>query len=298
MKLFRYALVYSLFLVACTTQQPIQNEQTAPAQTASIASSTQAVLSSAENSSTAVSMSSEKQAFVSSAVTSSPVIIRSNLSIPMLVYHHIRDASPWHKTTWSWKMSVSPDVFDTQMNWLQQQGYTTISLGELADILEKKSTGPTKPVVITFDDNQRNAYENGFPVLKKYGLTATFYMVANRLENASFITKEEIQEMLAAGMSIESHTLTHAGLTNLSVAGIDRELTESKRILEELTGQPISHIAYPLTMHSPTVRARVAAAGYRTGSIMDPIPATKSSDLYKLPRIMMTDDTNIAHVLP
>lgn len=195
-------------------------------------------------------------------------------------------------------MSVSPKDFEKQLRWLEDHGYTTIALDSFVAIMRGQAPGPAKPVVITFDDNNATQYTVAFPMLQKHKQIAVFYLVTNRLDNKDFIIRKQVKEMAAAGMDIQSHTVTHATLTALAFAKLDRELTESKRILEELTGRPIRHIAYPSTAYNKTVRERAAKAGYATGTIMDPRRATAKDDLLKLPRIMMTDGTNLAKVLP
>lgn len=184
------------------------------------------------------------------------------------------------------------------MQWILDHGYTTIDLDTAAEILQGKRAGPTKPLVITFDDNNRSQYERAFPVLRDLGLTATFYLVTNRLQNKSFILEDEIRAMAHAGMSIQSHTITHSTMTALNFLTLDKELQESRATLEAITGTPVLHVAYPSTAQNTTVREHTKNAGYTTGTIMDPRNATAKDDLFKLPRIMMTDDTNLQNVLP
>ncbi len=220
-----------------------------------------------------------------------------SVRIPILVYHHIRETKSYPKSTWSYKMSVSPKVFEKHMAWIKEHGYTTVTLDQAADMLRGKS-GPEKPVVITFDDNNRTQYTLAFPVLKKNNQIGVFYLIANRLKNRSFIVEEEVKVMSEAGMDIESHTVTHSTLTALSLKRLDQELLDSKKTLEALMGRRIYHVAYPSTAQNKTVREHTAAAGYTTGTIMDPRVATVKDDFFKLPRIMMTDETNLQKVLP
>lgn len=220
------------------------------------------------------------------------------LKIPILVYHHIRATSPYPKSTWSYKMSVSPQVFDAHMQWLHDHQYTSITLDTLVDRLQNKVALPEKPVVITFDDNNLAQYELAVPVLEKHQLIGTFYIVSNRLDHKTFLSRDQIRDMVVRGMDIQSHSVTHSTLSNLPLKKLQWELAESKRALEELTGKPVRHIAYPSVGHNAQVRAQAKLAGYVTGAIMDPRAATPASDLFKLPRIMMTDDTKLASVLP
>lgn len=218
--------------------------------------------------------------------------------IPILVYHHVRPTTGMDKSTWTWKMSVSPENFEKHMKHLKDNGYTTIDLTTYVQIMKGETDGPAKPVVITFDDNQPTQYDPALPLLEKYGHMAVFYMVSNRIGVKGFLSGEQILDMQKRGMDIESHTISHRVLTALPAAEVERDLAESKKVLEDLLGRPVLHVAYPGTAHNQTVRDRAKAAGYITATIMDPRTATEKDDMFKLPRIMMTDDSNLTKVLP
>lgn len=250
---------------------------------------------------TAPARVSQMTSSTSSSVRSSvrpPVPVPYDGAIPILIYHHIRDTKPYPKPTWSWKMSVSPSVFEKQMQWLKDKGYTTVSLDEYVSLRSGAKTNIHKPVVITFDDNQRTQYEIAYPILSRNGQTAVMYLVTNRLNNKAFILEDEAREMAKGGMDIQSHSVSHPILTNLTNKDLQWQLAESKRALEALLGTPVRHIAYPLTAHNQRIRDAAAAAGYVTGTIMDPRNARSTDHFMKLPRIMMTDDTVLAKILP
>ena len=195
-------------------------------------------------------------------------------------------------------MSVSPKKFAEQVQWMTDHNYTAIDLTTYVKIMKGELRGPEKPVVITFDDNQLSQYEIAFPLLKKSGQVGVFYLITNNLKNPQMLDSKRAKEMSDAGMDMESHTLSHVVLTNVNAARLDGELRDSKKLIESITGKPVLHVAYPGTAHNKTVRDHTKAAGYTTGTIMDPRPATPKDDFYKLPRIMMTDDSNLGKVLP
>ncbi len=221
-----------------------------------------------------------------------------NVAIPILVYHHIRANEGWAPSTWSAKLSVSPENFAKQMQWLTDHSYTPVTLDTLARILGGDMQGPEKPIVITFDDNQRSSYEIAFPILKEHWFTGVWYLVSNRLDLPTFILRDEVKEMADAGMDIQSHSVTHAWLTRFTGEALMRELAGSKKELEDLTGKPVRHLSYPSVMHNATVREAARQAGYLTGTTMDPRRLTEKDDWMTLPRIMMTDWTDLARVLP
>ncbi len=293
----------SAFAISCLLLGACQAEgRMAPAKTTP---------SSSDSSSSAVSKSSvrtigslfqkratDRGGSISVSSASRVAVPPTNKFIPVLVYHHVRSTKGMDKSTWTWKMSVSPENFDKQMKHLKDNGYTTIDLTTYAQIMKGETDGPSKPVVITFDDNQPNQYDVALPILEKYGHMAVFYMVSNRIGIKGSLSAEQILDMQKRGMDIESHTISHRVLTLLPNTEIDREFAESKKTLEDLLGKPVLHVAYPGTSHNQNVRDRAKAAGYVTATIMDPRTATEKDDFFKIPRIMMTDDSNLQKVLP
>lgn len=227
-----------------------------------------------------------------------PGVALTAYKVPILVYHHVRPQQGWSKSTWSWKMTVTPETFEKQMKWLADKGYTTMTLSELTAAIRGDTFLPEKPVVITFDDNNPTQYEVAVPIMEKYGQKAVFYLIAKHLDSPHMLNRDRALELQAKGHEIESHTMTHRALPGLNDEELRWELTESKRILEELTGTPITHLCYPGTAHNQRVRDAAKAAGYETATIMDPVTMTQAHDRMKWPRIMMTDDTNLEKVLP
>lgn len=270
------SILFSIGLAGCATQSERLRDLSALRATGSVVST----------------------ASTASASSTAPALVApTSLRVPILVYHRIR---VWDgpKDTWSAKMSVSPASFERQMQWLVDKGYTTISLDTYVDIRSGALPVPAKPVVVTFDDNDMTQYDIAFPIMKARGQIGVFYLVTNRLENPNVIEAIRAKEMADAGMDMQSHTITHRVLTALPVEEVDREFTESRRSLEALLGKPVRHVAYPGTAHNEMVREAAKRAGYATATIMDPRTSTASDDPYKLPRIMMLDDTDLEKLLP
>lgn len=227
-----------------------------------------------------------------------PGVPLTTYTVPILVYHHIRVQQGWAKSTWSWKMTVTPQTFARHMQHLADKGYTTMTLSDLTAAIRGERTMPEKPVVITFDDNNLSQYDTALPILEAHGQKAVFYLIVKYLDAAHMVNRDRALDLHAKGHEIAAHTMTHRALPGLNDADLAWELTESKRLLEELIGQPVKHLAYPGTAHNQRVRDATKAAGYETATIMDPRNLTEVHDWMKWPRIMMTDDTNLATVLP
>jgi peptidoglycan/xylan/chitin deacetylase (PgdA/CDA1 family) len=169
----------------------------------------------------------------------------------ILVYHSISN-DPLNP------FSVSPEDFEEQVRFLSRE-YNVISLEELvACIRNEQKEIPTDSVVVTLDDGFRDNYIHAYPILKKYGVPATIFVITDRLESdgaprpesgaqasGSYLSWDQVVEMSKIGISIGSHTLTHACLTGVTLEKARREIVESKACLEQRLGKPVRLFAYP-----------------------------------------------------
>lgn len=164
-----------------------------------------------------------------------------SVKIPVLMYHNI-DAVPKKGSSTYKNLFVTPSMFEQQMKYLKAQGYKTLTPDEFYTILISGKTPKQKVVLITFDDGSKGQYKYAYPILKKYGMTATFYIIADK----SPITAKQLKEMSSNGMVIDSHTSTHRDLSKLKKqSDLKYELVNSKTKLEKITGKTIESLAYP-----------------------------------------------------
>ena len=116
---------------------------------------------------------------------------------------------------------------------------------------------------LTFDDGAASDYEVTFPILTEIGLRATFFVVPTLVETPGYVTWGQLREMVAAGMEVGSHSLTHPFVNALDRAGLEREFGESKRILESRLGLPIRSASLPRGWEPPDLRPVLQQLGYR-----------------------------------
>lgn len=148
--------------------------------------------------------------------------------------------------------------FYEQMNWLKQMGYTSITLSELPAVLLGQSKVNEPWVVITFDDGYKDNVEFALPILEEFGLVATFFIVSSWVNSSDYryrgyqdvapISKDEILRLVESGMEIGSHTHTHRMCTRVldeSFAELNKEISLSKEILQEMIGQEVNSFSYP-----------------------------------------------------
>ena len=138
------------------------------------------------------------------------------------------------------------------------------------ELLDEGPPGP-RTAVLTFDDGFRNWLTAAVPLLRRLGVRATFYVCPGfsgagtgtwTERRAGCSTRSEAQELLEAGMELGSHSLSHPDLRLLDGGELSRELEESKREVERLTGRPCRTLAYPYGLYDERVVSAARAAGY------------------------------------
>jgi peptidoglycan/xylan/chitin deacetylase (PgdA/CDA1 family) len=184
---------------------------------------------------------------------------------PVLMYHSVAsdplDRSPW---------VVHVDRFEQQMRWLRQQGLKGVSMREALDA--RSDSSGKRLIGLTFDDGYRDFLECALPVLEKFDFTATAYVVAGCLGDTSVwsetdpwkavLTADEVRSAAGAGVEIGSHGLRHRSLPSVPDGDLVGEVVESRRILQEVSGQDVRGFCYPFGEHDARVVEHAQAAGY------------------------------------
>ena len=135
------------------------------------------------------------------------------------------------------------NVFRKQMTYLHAKRIKTLTIDEL--FIKESFDQGEETICLTFDDGWRGNYLYGYPILQEYGLKATFFIAIDLIGKPFYMTWEDIKEMAASGMSIQSHTVTHQPLAHMGVERVLFELSESKRVIEERLGQEVRHLSLP-----------------------------------------------------
>jgi peptidoglycan/xylan/chitin deacetylase (PgdA/CDA1 family) len=156
---------------------------------------------------------------------------------------------------------------------------------------------PVRAVALTLDDGYDDNFTQAFPVLRRYGLDGTLFLVTGTVDTPDHVTWECARAMGAAGMEFGSHSVHHFDLTTLSLPELDRELQESRAELEQQLSTPIQQIAYPSGQYNERVKERARQAGYRAGWKKGGGWVTPDSDPLMLPRVRVQGDTTLAQFI-
>lgn len=219
---------------------------------------------------------------------SKAVSVETDIIVPVLMYHHIRYAQSGF-TAREVAYSVSPPEFERHMKRLHDEGFHPISLKTFWDALRMRpDILPERPVLLTFDDGHKSHLQTAYPVLKKYGFPATFFIYTDGMELNGYMDEDMLKELAEdSNMSIASHTLSHAALTRLGEAGREQELVESKALLEQIIQQPVTAVSYPYGAYNETIAKGTAAAGYDMGFRIGPGTVHAYEDRFRLQRIQV-----------
>ena len=134
--------------------------------------------------------------------------------------------------------SVPARAFAAQLDVIRELNLRGCSIADaLAD--------PVDVVAISFDDGDLAQATRAFPALAARGMTATFFVTTSWIGTPRYASWDQLREMRAAGMSIQSHTHSHPFLSELGATRLRDELRRSREILDEQLGQRTTMLAFP-----------------------------------------------------
>jgi peptidoglycan/xylan/chitin deacetylase (PgdA/CDA1 family) len=207
---------------------------------------------------------------------------------PILMYHYIRSIDQGSDSL-GYDLSVTPDDFNSQMAWLHEQGYIGVRMDGITRCLRGEAPCPNKAIALTFDDGYADAYTDALPVLKRYGLIATFYIVTNFVGQPGYMTWEQVAELRDMGMEIGAHTIDHLDLRTLDPTEMLRQIAQPKSDLESKLRISVTSFCYPAGFYDPAIEEMVRASGYlnATTTRWD----NDTSDMMALPRRRISGGT-------
>ncbi len=212
--------------------------------------------------------------------------------LPILMYHRIAASGSEALAPYR----VTPDAFEAQIRFLSEQGFKGVSVHDWSSHIVFGSALPRGAVAITFDDGYVDFLEHAWPVLDRYGFSATVFLVADRIggsntwdsehgETIPLLDWPRIRELQASGIEFGSHTASHAWLPSLSSREVVAELTRSRQHLEDGLGTAVDSLAYPWGAFNKRVQFLAGACGYEVGVSTAPGTCEARHALLALPRL-------------
>ena len=218
---------------------------------------------------------------------------KSGLQVPIVMYHYIR-VNPDPRDRMGYNLSVTPDDFRAQMDWLSDNGWHPITLTTLRSYYDGDPL-PSKPIVLTFDDGYLDFYATAFPILQQHHFSAVAYVVAGFIGMPGrYVTAPQIQEMDRAGIEIGAHTVSHANLTKLSNDSLYHELLDSRIALQAIVGHPVLDFCYPAGNFDARVVQMVADQGYQSATTTVEGSGHASADRFTWTRTRVSGGESLA----
>lgn len=212
-------------------------------------------------------------------------------TVPILCYHRFGPRKS--------RMIVTPEDFDAQMAYLKEHGYRVIPLADLHAFLKGQAALPQRAVVITIDDGYRSSYEMAYPILKKYGFPATFFVYSDFIGSRDALRWDEIRKMVRSGLiDIQPHSKTHLPLARPLIDETDeayrKRVEEEIRIpgqqIRRVVGLPLHTFAYPYGESNEFLISRLKHAGYVAGATVKAGATPAFAYPFRLRRTMIYGD--------
>ena len=216
-------------------------------------------------------------------------LLKTEPGIPVLMYHDIVYSKADQNMS-----TLEVQKFREQMDYLKENGWTTISPQQLESWVLKKSKLPKKSVLITFDDGYASTIDLAYPILNKHGFQATSFLITSRINRIGMVSEMDMIRTQDV-YSYQNHThLLHMfnTLTNLSLLQYESEYAISEDIklangtIEEILGNDyhvMAH-AYPYGKRSPQAISALQSAGITSAYTIDEGNVFQGDSLFELKR--------------
>jgi peptidoglycan/xylan/chitin deacetylase (PgdA/CDA1 family) len=205
----------------------------------------------------------------------------------ILMYHHIQDV-PNNANSTEKNLSLSPAKFKEEIKYLSDSGYKTAILSELFNDV------PEKRVILTFDDGYKDLMTNAFPTLKVYGFRGVTFIIVDDVGKPGYVTWDDLKLLKNEGWEIGSHSLTHLDLEVSSNDTSQKQIIDSKKILEDELGIKVEFFCYPAGKYNLNTISILKAAGYRGAVTINSGIKNYQDKIFELKRLRIVNTESLA----
>jgi peptidoglycan/xylan/chitin deacetylase (PgdA/CDA1 family) len=212
--------------------------------------------------------------------------------VSVLGYHDFSETEP------ETAMRINTTKFRKQMEAIRQLGISVVSLEEFSAWKRGEKDIPEKSILLTYDDGWKSVYTDAFPILREFGYPYTLFLYKNYVDGGGkALTTPMIQEMIKAGATIGSHSVSHPypivfkshrkkGPDKYD-AFLRKEMGESKRFLESKFGVKAETYSYPGGFMTEEMLPLASEFGYTYAFTVQPGKVKRSTPDETLPRYMI-----------
>jgi peptidoglycan/xylan/chitin deacetylase (PgdA/CDA1 family) len=192
------------------------------------------------------------------------------------MYHRVTEVDRCAKHPY-YCTNTAARVFEEQIRFLRKNGYRAVSVTEAFEAVQSTALDE-RLVAITFDDGYQDFYTHAFPVLSRYGYSATVFLPtayigesSRRFKDAQCLTWNQVKELRRAGVGFGSHTVTHPQLLEVGPDQLRDEIAGSRKEIEQKLGELVTTFSYPFAFPEAyrdfvaRLRGALQESGYRDG---------------------------------
>ena len=214
--------------------------------------------------------------------------------VPILMYHVVKAPAAGTPQAELW---VPAQTFRETVAALKKDGYAGVTMEQVHRAWSGGPGLPPKPVVVSFDDGYLSHYESAMPILREAGWPGVLNLKTGNIDPKGGIAPWQVKALVAAGWEIGAHTVTHADVTTLDAAGLDREIAGSKKELEKQFGVEVNTFCYPAGKYDAEAEQAVKRAGFTTATTVEPGIASPKDNQLLLPRVRVNGSDSPQAVL-
>lgn len=225
-----------------------------------------------------------------------PAQIAARSTIPVLCYHQVREYTAADGAG-ARPLICPPAVLERQLEGVLAAGMQPVTGEALVDHLQLGTPLADDAVLVSFDDASAGQYTNALPILQRLGVPATFFVMTVVLDRPNWLSRDDVRELDAAGMTIASHTWDHHPVTRYGSTDWSSQLAKPREQLEKIVGRDVDLFAYPYGLWNRAALPHVEAAGYRAGFQLTEQPQDAEQPLLTVRRVLTLPSWDVPTLL-
>ena len=202
-------------------------------------------------------------------------------AIPIFAYHRFGDSR--YPST-----NIDIDVFKKQLQYLEKNNYTVLSLGEALEAVDKNNL-PERPVVLTIDDGYSSFFENAFPLLQEYDYPATIFINTSYVGDNSYMNWNQLEKLHKAGIEIGNHSHAHPHFVNFDnpEEAFEKDVSKAQKMFEKHLGFKPKVFSYPYGEYTRELAEKAEAMGFAAATAQRSGVLGSSTYRFAIPRFPM-----------
>lgn len=196
--------------------------------------------------------------------------------IPTLMYHHVQTAQEAKNSGYT-GLNVTPEVFNSQLDYINSRGYSVISVSDLSGFFSNTKVLPNKPLLLTFDDGYEDFYLQALPLLVSHNFPATLFLPTGLADNPGYMSWSQISQLSSRHILVANHTWSHSSIA--------KEITTADIQLSDRGLNSPKTFAYPYGSKNSAAITELKSLGYTTAFTTRPGKILCAKTNLELPRI-------------